>query len=130
MGGISVFVLDASGRTLVSKTMVACPTLPQKLAHAKALGCVSTHAASSRALRDKYVPNRTPQLVAMTIVGTDCSLPIAAVPGAVLCRDASNHVVGAIGVSGASADEDEHCAIVGAQAIGLRTQPSESALPR
>lgn len=126
---IAVFVVDAAGRTIVSKTMLECPDLPHKLAHAKATSCVSTH-SSSRALRDKYVPERTPQLLAMTVVGTDACMPLAAVPGGVLCRDASTgSVVGAVGCSGASADEDEHCAIVAAQAVaGLSTEPCASAI--
>ena len=45
-----------------------------------------------------------------------------------LCRDAANNVVGAIGVSGAASDEDEHCAILGAKAVGLVTEPADSAL--
>ena len=124
---IAVFVVDASGRTIVSKTMLGCPSLPAKLAHAKAMGAVTTH-SSSRALKEKYVPERTPQLIAMTVVGTACQLPLAAVPGGVLCRDSSGNVVGAVGVSGASADEDEHCALVAAQAVGLVTEPRESKL--
>ena len=36
--------------------------------------------------------------------------------------------VGAVGVSGAAADEDEHCAITAAQAVGLVTEPATSAL--
>ena len=123
---ISVHVLDATGRTVVSKCMLNCPSLPHKLAHAKAMLCVSTH-SSSRAVKDKYVPERTPQLLAMTIVGTDCATPIAAVPGGVLCR-ADGVVVGAVGVSGASADEDEHCALAAAHAVSLATEPAESAL--
>jgi len=126
---ISVFVLDTSGRVIVSKTMLGCPNLPPQLAHAKAMASVSTH-SNSRALKDKYVPDRTPQLMAMTTIGTAVQQPLAAVPGGVLLRDpAQRHVVGAIGVSGASADEDEHCAITAAQSIGLLTEPSASALP-
>ena len=65
----------------------------------------------------------------MTTIGSANNKPFCAVPGGVLCRDpASGHVVGAIGVSGASAEEDEHCAVVGARAVGLRTEPAESAL--
>lgn len=124
---ISVYVLDANGRTVVSKTMVNCPSLPQQLAHAKAMACISTH-SSSRALKDKYVPERTPQLMAMTTIGTSVQQPLAAVPGGVLIRDADKTVVGAIGVSGASADEDEHCALVGARVLGLLTEPAASAL--
>ena len=62
-------------------------------------------------------------------LGASVQQPFAAVPGGVLCRDAeSGAVIGAIGVSGASADEDEHMAIVGAQACGFKTEPATSAL--
>ena len=49
-------------------------------------------------------------------------------PGGVVVLDDAKNVVGAIGVSGASADEDEHCAIVGARAVGLVTEPAQSPL--
>merc|ERR1719326_784787 len=125
---ISVYVLDSSGRVIVSKTMLGVPNLPPQLAMAKAMLCVSTH-SSSRAVKDKYVPDRTPQLPAMTTIGTAIQQPIAAFPGGVLLRDAeTKDVVGAIGVSGAAADEDEHCAITAAQSIGLLTEPAASKL--
>jgi len=125
---ISVFVVDASGRTLVSKTMIGAPPLIPTIAEAKAGAAIGTH-SSSRALKDKYVPERTPQLMAMTTLSATTHRPFAAVPGGVLCRDAaSGLVVGAVGVSGASADEDEHCALVGAQACGFATEPATSAL--
>ena len=60
---ISVVVLDSSGRVLVSKTMVNCPKLIPEMAYAKAGAVIGTH-ASSRALKDKYVPDRTPQVMA------------------------------------------------------------------
>jgi uncharacterized protein GlcG (DUF336 family) len=125
---ISVCVLDTSGRVLVSKTMLGCPRLIPEIARAKAGCAVGTH-SSSRALKDKYVPDRTPQLLAMTTMGFASNQPFCAVPGGVLCFGGPNrHVVGAIGVSGASADEDEHCAIVGAQVVGLDTEPPRSAI--
>ena len=124
---ISVFVLDASTRVLVSKTMLNCPPLIPEIAHGKAGATVGTH-SSSRALKDKYVPDRTPQLLAMTSIGGNSQIPFIAVPGGVLLRDGSNNVLGAIGVSGASADEDEHCAIVGAQSVGCVTEPAKSSL--
>ena len=55
-------------------------------------------------------------------------MPIAAFPGGVLCRDANRNVVGAIGVSGAASDEDEHCAITAATSVGLVTEPAASRL--
>ena len=69
-----------------------------------------------------------PQALAMGIVGAASGLGIASFPGGVLCRDGSGNVVGSIGVSGARSDEDEHCAILGAQAAGLTTEPGASSL--
>ena len=43
---VSVCVLDPSGRVLVSKTMVACPTLAPELSQAKARTCVGFHVSS------------------------------------------------------------------------------------
>ncbi len=57
---------------------------------------------------------------------TNKDIPFIAVPGGVLCRDVNKLVVGAIGVSGASADEDEHCALAGAHKNGLLTEPAQS----
>lgn len=129
---VSVCVLDASGRTLVAKTMIACATMAPELAQAKARTCVGFH-MSSRLFRDNYVSAegggpKMPQALAMAIVGASTGQPVAVFPGGVLCRDAANNVVGAIGVSGAASDEDEHCAILGAHAVGLLTEPVSSAL--
>ena len=108
---VSVCVVDDSGRTLVQKTMINCARLPPELAHAKAMLCVGMH-ASSRALRDKYAgvdgkAAKMPQLLAMQTVGAYAGQPLAPFPGGVLCRDSTGAVVGAIGISGAAADEDE-----------------------
>lgn len=124
---ITVVVMDASGRVLVSKRMLGCPSLPQEIAHAKASACIGLQ-TSSRAPKEKYVPERTAQLLAMTIIGQAAQMPLAAFPGGVLLRDGEGNVVGAVGVSGASADEDEHCAIVAGQALGLGTEPAKSTL--
>ena len=124
---ISVYVMAADGRVLISKTMLGCPRLIPSLAYGKAGAALGTH-SSSRALKDKYIPERAPQLLAMTATSLGNSQPFCAVPGGVLCRDESGHVVGSIGVSGASADEDEHCAIAGVKAVGLAPEPSQSPL--
>jgi len=129
---VSVCVLDPSGRVLVSKTMVACPTLAPELSQAKARTCVGFH-VSSRFFKENYINAegagpKMPQALAMGIIGASAGLPVASFPGGVLCRDAANNVVGAIGVSGAASDEDEHCAILGAHAVGLYTEPAQSRL--
>ena len=124
---ISVFVMDVNGRVLVSKTMPGTPRLIPSIAEGKAGAVIGTH-SSSRALKEKYVPERAPQLLAMTATSLAAqSQPFAAVPGGVLCRDEANRVVGAIG-GRVPADEDEHCAVIGAKAVGLVTEPAESPL--
>uniref|UniRef100_A0A7S4HEV8 GlcG protein n=1 Tax=Prymnesium polylepis TaxID=72548 RepID=A0A7S4HEV8_9EUKA len=102
------------------------------LALAKATTCVGFH-MSSRVFKDSYINSegggpKMPQALAMGAVAAAVQKPVASFPGGVLCRDAANNVVGAIGVSGARSDEDEHCAILGAQAVGLVTEPAKSAL--
>ena len=43
---------------------------------------------------------------------------VVPVPGGVLIMN-GNEIIGAVGASGASADEDEACAVAGIQAAGL-----------
>mmetsp|Transcript_37612 Transcript_37612/g.62281 ORF Transcript_37612/g.62281 Transcript_37612/m.62281 type:complete len:189 (-) Transcript_37612:121-687(-) len=124
---ISVAVMDATGRELVAKTQPGCPLLVPHLAKAKAGAAIGTH-SNARALKDKYLPDRLAQLLSMTTVGEQHGVPFIAVPGGVLCRDAFGDIIAAIGVSGASADEDEHCAIIGGKAMGFQTEPAESVL--
>jgi len=69
-----------------------------------------------------------PQLLAMGTAGAAANKALAPFPGGVLCRDAAGVLVGAIGVSGAASDEDEHCAITAAQSVGLSTEPAASRL--
>jgi uncharacterized protein GlcG (DUF336 family) len=44
-------------------------------------------------------------------------------PGGVLIRDAGGNVVGAVGISGDTADKDEICAVAGVEAAGLKADP-------
>jgi len=129
---VSVCVVDAGGRTLVSKTMLGCANLSPDLALAKAAVCIGLH-CSSRELRDRYqndqgIGPKMPQLLAMGTVGAAANKALAPFPGGVLCRDAAQNVVCAIAVSGAASDEDEHCAIVAAKSVGLVTEPDASRL--
>lgn len=129
---VSVCVMDTAGRILVAKTMLGVGTLTPSLAISKANACIGL-LCSSRELRDKYVNDdgigpKMPQLLAFETVAAAANQPIGAFPGGVLCRDAANNVICAIGVSGAASDEDEHCAILAAQSVGLMTDPAASRL--
>ena len=45
------------------------------------------------------------------------------VPGGVLVRDGSGSLLGAVGVSGDTSDNDEAAAVAGIEAAGLLAQP-------
>ncbi len=47
-------------------------------------------------------------------------------PGGVLIRDAANVIVGAVGVSGDTGDNDEIIAVAGIAAAGLKADPGGS----
>ena len=120
------------GRVLVHKTMPGCGNLTPEYALAKANVCVGL-LCSSRELRDKYqnddgIGPKMPQLLGMATAAAAVGRPIAAFPGGVVCRDVGGNLVAAIGVSGAASDEDEHCSITAARAIGLSTEPAQSRL--
>jgi len=70
---------------------------------------------SSREFRDKYAasgdPSKYCQMVSMVSISGDKMMPC---PGGVLIKNNEGAVLGAVGVSGASGDEDELCAMFGA----------------
>jgi uncharacterized protein GlcG (DUF336 family) len=47
-------------------------------------------------------------------------------PGGVLIRDGSGAVIGAVGISGDTSDNDELCAMAGIEAAGLKADPGGS----
>jgi uncharacterized protein GlcG (DUF336 family) len=47
-------------------------------------------------------------------------------PGGVLVKNAGGEVIGAVGISGDTADKDEACAVAGIEAAGLKADPGGS----
>jgi uncharacterized protein GlcG (DUF336 family) len=124
---IAVVVVDIYGELIVSKREDGCAgTLYHEIALAKAKTCTSL-LMSSRAVRDKYEKKGNQVTSFVGIAGGN----MAAFPGGTLCRDASTgQVIGAVGVSGAAGDEDEHCGITALMEIdGLLAEPQLSSLP-
>lgn len=104
-----------------------------KFAMAKAMTCVSL-GVSSRKFRDKYTAAKDPTKYTQMLAMVECAGgSLAPFPGGVLLRAAEGgQIVGAVGVSGASADEDELCAVMGVHEAGLEgvvTDPVEPAIP-
>ena len=123
----AVSVVDNAGCMIVHKRMTGCQKIGiPEFATAKAYTCVVTK-LSSRAFRNKYTSENDAgkfcQMTSMVSVSGDKMMPC---PGGALIKNQKGVVIGAIGVSGAAADEDEYCAMIGV----LETNPSLKILPQ
>ena len=100
--------------------MDGCSTkgIPQ-FSYAKAYTCIAMK-ISSRTFRDKYTSDNDPkkycQMLSMVNI-TDGKM--APFPGGVLLKNREGTILGAVGVSGASGDEDEYCGLRGIIESGL-----------
>ena len=123
---VSVVVIDSSDNILCSMLMDGCPPVAYpKYAHAKATTAVSL-GISSRKFRDKYIggPEKVAQGLSMiaALQGKICCFP-----GSVLLST-SDGIVGAVGVSGASSDQDEFMALSAVREFDFITEPASSPL--
>lgn len=123
---ITVTVVDPAGEIITMQRMDHCASgAYPKYSYAKAFTAVS-HNISSRAFRDKYISStssdspdyrKLTQLLNMSSINEG---KLATFPGGIVLRSKEDgSVIGAVGVSGASGDEDEYCAIEGAKAAGF-----------
>lgn len=111
---LTVVVLDAGGHVVVAKRADNSGILRIEIATGKAYGALG-FGLPSRVLygRAQENPNFF-NAVAMASGGR--LVPNA---GGVLLRDADGRIVGAVGVSGDTADMDEVCALAGIEGCGL-----------
>ena len=112
---VAVTVLDNAGNIIVQKRMDGCPAGAYlKFSYAKARTCIHL-TAPSRTFREKYTGSgeapRFTQAASMVSVMEGELIPVAG--GVVIKSAADGAIVGAVGVSGAAADEDEYLAIQG-----------------
>ncbi len=88
------------------------------IARGKALGALSL-GLGSRAIQ-RMAEERPNFIIAATHAVGGTLIPVA---GGVLIRDQSNSVIGAVGVSGDTSDNDEIAAMAGIAAAGLKGDP-------
>lgn len=108
----AVSVVNEAGNPIVTKVMdgLRSPDIP-KYATQKAYTCIAVM-NSSRGFRDKYTEAQDPgKFCQMISMGAISDGKLAPFPGGVLIRNLKGKIIGAVGVSGASADEDEYCAL-------------------
>ena len=108
---ITVNIMNQHGNIVVRKTMDGCPPIAiPDFSYAKAFSCIGTN-GSTRAYRDKYVNQNDPaKLCMMTSMVTITGGNMAPFPGGVLMK-LDGKTIGSVGVSGATADEDEYVAL-------------------
>ncbi len=111
-----VAVLDEGGCLKVLKREDAASILRPDIAVGKAWGAVGM-GESSRSLSER-LKERPAFLGALSVMSQGKVVPVA---GGVLIMDGAdgNEIIGAVGVSGGTAEEDEACAIAGIKAAGF-----------
>ena len=112
---MSVAVLDAGGHLVAFKREDHSSILRPQLAQAKAWGSLAL-GIGGRSLAERA--STSPLFVAA--LGTISEGKIAPIPGGVLIVNADGFVLGAIGVTGDTPDDDEICALAAVEAVGLK----------
>jgi uncharacterized protein GlcG (DUF336 family) len=122
MQPLTVVVLDAGGHVVAIKREDGSGILRVEIATGKAYGALG-FGFGSRELseRAKSAP------VFMTALAAIAQGKFVPVPSGVLIRDAANEVIGAVGISGDTSDNDEIAALAGIAAAGLVAQPGKAA---
>jgi uncharacterized protein GlcG (DUF336 family) len=110
-----VAVLDARGCIKALAAQDGTSLLRSEIAHGKAYGALAmgmgSRALFQRAQEQAYFVNA---------VNTLAQGALVPVPGGVLIQDGSGALLGAVGVSGDTSDNDEICAVAGIEAAGLK----------
>lgn len=107
-------VLDTGGHALCLMRDERASISRPEIATAKAAGCLGMgFGGRELARRAALVPHFFASLTTVFPKG------VIAVPGGVLIRDATGALLGAVGVSGDTSDNDEVCALAGIAAAGL-----------
>jgi uncharacterized protein GlcG (DUF336 family) len=110
-----VAVLDARGCVKASAAQDGTSLLRGEIAHGKAYGALAL-GMGSRALFQRAQE----QAYFIGAVNTLAQGRMVPVPGGVLILDDNGALLGAVGVSGDTSDNDEICAVAGIEAAGLK----------
>ncbi len=111
---MAITVLDARGCVKTSVAEDGTSLMRGEIAHGKAYGALAL-GLGSRAIFKRA--NEQPYFVdAMNTMARGALVPV---PGGVLIHDKSGALLGAIGISGDTSDNDETACIAGIEAAGL-----------
>jgi len=113
-----ITILDARGCVKVTAAQDGTSLMRAEIAHGKAYGALAM-GMGSRALFQRAQE----QAYFIGAVNTLAQGRMVPVPGGVLILDDSGALLGAVGVSGDTSDNDEICALAGIEAAGLKANP-------
>ena len=111
---LTVAVLDAGGALVALERMTGASPMRPEIAIGKANGAVQM-GIGSRALQTR-AESQPFFIQAMNALAKGSLVPV---PGGVLIRDEEGRVIGAVGITGDTSDNDETCAIAGIKAAGF-----------
>jgi uncharacterized protein GlcG (DUF336 family) len=114
---LTVVVLDAGGHLVAAARQDGASNNRFEIAHGKAYGALAL-GMGSRALMER-AEQQAYFIAAATAALGGRLIPV---PGGVLIRDQNGTVVGAVGISGDSSDNDETAASKGIRSAGLIEQ--------
>ena len=114
----TVVVLDAGGHVVAAKREDGSGIIRFEIAVGKAYGALGM-GWGSRTMMERAAQN--PNF--LTAIAAASGGRLVPNPGGVLIRDAGNAIIGAVGISGDTADNDEIIAVAGIEAAGLKADP-------
>lgn len=117
---LTVVVLDAGGYPVALKREDNSALMRHMVAHAKAWGALGM-GEGGRRLRSRAQNSPAFFGTLTTLAGGN----IVPNPGGVLIRDRDGRIVGSVGVSGDTGENDEACAVAGIAAAGLSADTGE-----
>ncbi|MEK1891349.1 MAG: heme-binding protein [Phyllobacterium sp.] len=114
MRPLSIAVLDAGGHLKAFQKQDGSSMLRFEIAFGKAYGALAI-GAGSRAV-EKFAKDRPHFMEGLVAASGGRVIPVA---GGVLVKNAKGEILGAVGISGDTSDNDETAAIAGVEAAGL-----------
>ena len=112
---LTVTIHDPGGHLIACQRQDGASNMRVKLAGGKACGALAL-GVSSRAI-GKMAEERPHFVASVRELGEGGMVPVA---GGVIACDADGTVLGAVGVTGDTSDNDEACALAAIEAVGLK----------
>ena len=112
---LCVAVIDRGGHVLALLRDERASIYRGEIATAKAAGCLGMGFGGRELFRRAQA-----MLQFFTALAPIFHKGIVPFPGGVLIRDADGELIGAVGISGDTSDNDEQCACLGIEAVGLK----------